>query len=250
MTLLLLCYRSIISFSYSPHASSSILSNKGSESIVMSKLISSKSISSLALFFLPPLALHYLYLRERRKQEDLQQRQSSLLAKSGETIRPPLPKVIQTLLSHCRLAYLSTVDIENNSSHLSLMRFTYLKDEEVIILSTNKRTKKYDILRKQKGLALLVHEFGQFSNEGGGCGSIAGYSITLNGECQIETGEEAERHRAAHLKHNPGYPQFIVGDDIVILCVNVTSARICNIHDQVEHWSVQGNANSSSSSNS
>lgn len=168
-------------------------------------------------------------MERRQQRSDSCQTISHVTAGS---IRPPLPSIIQKLLFDCRLTYLATVDVEENSSHLSLMRFTYLKDEEVIILSTNKRTKKFDILNKLKSVALLVHDFGEQD------GNTVGYSLTLNGECHIETGDEAERYRAAHLKHNPDYPQFIVGEDIAILSIKVKSARLCNIHDQVEHWSV------------
>jgi hypothetical protein len=50
--------------------------------------------------------------------------------------------------------------------------------------------------------------------------------------------DNEERYRAAHLKHNPNYPQFIVGDDIAILCIHVHEARICNIDDQVVKWAL------------
>ena len=40
------------------------------------------------------------------------------------TIKPPFPQTIRDMLSKCRLAYLSTVDVDASSSHLSLMRFT------------------------------------------------------------------------------------------------------------------------------
>lgn len=33
-------------------------------------------------------------------------------------------------------------------------------------------------------------------------------------------------------------PQFIVGKDIAILSVDVVSARICNINDEVIKWNV------------
>ncbi len=32
--------------------------------------------------------------------------------------------------------------------------------------------------------------------------------------------------------------KFIVGPDIAILCIDVTSARICNINDEVVQWTV------------
>eukprot|EP00554_Chaetoceros_debilis_P000676 CAMPEP_0194086430 /NCGR_PEP_ID=MMETSP0149-20130528/21114_1 /TAXON_ID=122233 /ORGANISM="Chaetoceros debilis, Strain MM31A-1" /LENGTH=228 /DNA_ID=CAMNT_0038769523 /DNA_START=23 /DNA_END=709 /DNA_ORIENTATION=+ len=155
----------------------------------------------------------------------------------GNLIRPPFPKAIRDMLSTARLAYLSTVN--DNSAHLCLMRFTYLKDEEdgeVVILSTQRNTKKFDMLTKQRGVALLVHDFEQHDrvNENNGV-----QTITMNGECCIlEDGEKAEYYRAKHLKHNPEYPQFIVGDDIAILCIFVQSARICNVNDQVTRWNV------------
>jgi general stress protein 26 len=141
---------------------------------------------------------------------------------------------IHDMLRKCRLAYLSTVDMVNTSSHLSLMRFTYLNDAEdgeVVIMSTNKKTKKFDNLQQQKGVALLVHDFEQGGNKDGA------YSITLNGECRIVSDtQKAEDYREAHLANNPDYPQFIVGEDIAILCVGVKSARICDISDKVTTW--------------
>jgi len=161
-----------------------------------------------------------------------------LTGNDGGRIRPPFPPVIRDMLSRSRLAYLSTVDSSASSSHLSLMRFTYLRDEsdgELIVMSTNRRTKKFDMLRDQKGVALLVHDFGSGEDSGGGA-----FSITLNGVCIIEEGERAEKFRAAHLEHNPDYPQFIVGEDIAILSVEVKEARTCNINDQVQKWTVAG----------
>jgi len=163
----------------------------------------------------------------------------------GGRIRPPFPPVVRDMLSRCHLAYLSTVDSSASSSHLSLMRFTYLRDEEdgeLIVMSTNRNTKKFDMLNEQDGVALLVHDFA-----GGGGDDAAGgaYSITLNGSCMIEGGERAERFRKAHLEHNPEYPQFIVGEDIAILSVMVTEARICNIDDRVQKWTVESGALSS-----
>jgi general stress protein 26 len=169
---------------------------------------------------------------------------------SSQKFKPPFPQKIRDMLSKCRLAYLSTVDTEISTSHLSLMRFTYLHDEEdgeVVIMSTNKNTKKFDMLQRQNGVALLVHDF--VADDGGG----GMYSITLNGHCRIlpNGSDSAERYRQAHLQHNPDYPQFIVGEEIVVLCVDVTSARICDIQDQVTKWNVQdaieGNAINSNS---
>jgi len=197
-------------------------------------------LASLTFFSLPIVILQCYnhYKKKLQEKKEIEKRQNkrnlSMLSKLRDSLKPPLPPVVQKLLSQCRLAYLSTVDSTSQSSHLSLMRFTYLKDEEVIIMSTNTQTKKFTMIQEQRGVALLVHDFGT--------GDVASgeYSITLNGQCSIvDDKETAERYRAAHLRHNPDYPQFIVGDDVAILCVNVSSARICNIDDRVLKWNVE-----------
>ena len=134
------------------------------------------------------------------------------------------------------------------------MRFTYLHDEddgEVVIMSTNRKTKKFNMLEKQKGVALLIHDFvpnnnddDDDNNDGTTKGSARSnnnmYSITLNGNCRIlRQNEKSEYYRQKHLQHNPEYPQFIVGEDIVMLCIDVSSARICDVQDQVIKWNVQ-----------
>ena len=128
------------------------------------------------------------------------------------TIPSPFPPVIRHMLSSCRLSYLSTVD--GDSAHLSLMRFTYMwdddMDQEIIVMSTQRRTKKFEMLRRQKGVALLVHDFPQHGSGGGGEGGV--YSITLNGDCTIvEEGELAfvyftllmvwSSHKRTHRSH-------------------------------------------------
>ena len=160
-------------------------------------------------------------------------------------IKPPFPQTLRDMLYKCRLAYLSTVDTLATSSHLSLMRFTYLhdpEDGEVVIMSTNKKTKKFDMLRQQNGVALLVHDDGDHDNDNDNDNDnnknnkSKTRSITLNGDCRILSGADEEKYRQVHLKHNPDYPQFIVGEDIAVLCVHVTSARICDLNDKVIHW--------------
>ncbi|EJK72617.1 hypothetical protein THAOC_05835 [Thalassiosira oceanica] len=94
---------------------------------------------------------------------------------SSQPLKPPLPPVVKKVLSRCRLAYLSTVDSEIHSSHLSLMRFTYLPEEELIIMSTNRMTKKYDMISRQKGVALLIHDF---ADEGGADRLTGEFSIS------------------------------------------------------------------------
>lgn len=187
------------------------------------------------------------HMMNRQDQQQLQQSISNF--NQSQHFKPPFPPKIRAMLSKCRLAYLSTVDAGSSTSHLSLMRFTYLHDPtdgEIVVMSTNKKTKKFEMLAQQSGVALLVHDFVKLPEDYGngdddGSSSGGTYSMTLNGQCRIlENGTaKAERYRQAHLDHNPDYPQFIVGPDIVMLCIDVTSARICDIQDQVTKWNVQ-----------
>mmetsp|Transcript_452 Transcript_452/g.589 ORF Transcript_452/g.589 Transcript_452/m.589 type:complete len:231 (-) Transcript_452:702-1394(-) len=220
-----------------PNTNASVLSTVLGTTLVVGTL------SSLGWYF-------YFTSAAKSKDDDTDSRQRSTLSsnvapsdssKSLLIIRPPFPPTIRNMLSTCRLAYLSTVDKQFASSHLSLMRFTYLHDDldgEVVIMSTNRKTKKFEMLRQQTGVALLVHDFDQAQLGSNGALGAKSRSITLNGECRILYGVDEEKYRKAHLKHNPDYPQFIVGKDIAILCINVSSARICDLNDKVTHWNV------------
>ena len=137
--------------------------------------INSSSITAGLIGASLTLAVVYVYQSHffkdlKQGKKDGNDARSSLLemkealSNSG-TIIPPLPSVVQSLLSSAHLAYLSTSDISNESSHLSLMRFTYIPGEEVIIMSTRRDTKKFDLLEKQQGVALLVHDFGNDEKE-------------------------------------------------------------------------------------
>ena len=198
------------------------LKNQGSKDGRANKSLSNESLSQLPCY---------------------QERSSTSTTDNKSLIRPPFPQTLRDMLSKCRLAYLSTVQTTARSSHLSLMRFTYLhdpQDGEVIIMSTNRNTKKFEMLRQQNGVALLVHDFDKAQSDGSddNTSNESTRSITLNGNCRILSGVDEERYRQAHLAHNPDYPQFIVGKDIAVLCINVESARICDLNDKVVHWNV------------
>eukprot|EP00970_Alexandrium_tamarense_P016456 scaffold6572_cov175-Alexandrium_tamarense.AAC.3 len=195
-------------------------------------------------FFLAPI-LYYIHKQKRLNQKQQQydkERETERaflynLTKnpSSQPLRPPLPEIVRNVLVRCRFAYLSTMDVDANSSHLSLMRFTYLPEEEMKASAEG------------RGGDAKNHLTGE-------------YSITLNGTCSVIKDGPcpshellflpqftacvpllvalAEKYRAAHLKNNPDYPQFIVGNDIAMLRVDVAMARICNINDQVIKWNV------------
>uniref|UniRef100_A0A7S4ANC2 Pyridoxamine 5'-phosphate oxidase N-terminal domain-containing protein n=1 Tax=Pseudo-nitzschia australis TaxID=44445 RepID=A0A7S4ANC2_9STRA len=235
---------------FNKNSSANNSANASVLSIVLGTTVVVGTLSSLGWYYYFTRAIrkdsHY---RERRRSSVGEDRKSS--SSLSSLIKPPFPQTLREMLSKCRLAYLSTADNAATSSHLSLMRFTYLHDPvdgEVVIMSTNRKTKKFEMLSQQNGVALLVHDFDDKAQQlanGKGNSNITEpttpqihRSITLNGNCCILEGDDETKYRQAHLRHNPDYPQFIVGEDIAVLCIHVTSARICDLNDRVVHWNV------------
>jgi len=170
-------------------------------------------------------------------------RSPSLGGYLGKDYVPPLPKPVADSLFRSRLCYLATSG--DNDPHLSLMRFTYtagLEEDgsEVMIISTQRKTKKYEVITRNKNVALLVHDFDATANaDANNYQQMNGqtrYSITLNGLVKVQEGELAERYRAIHLAANGAYKQFIVGDDIAIITVDLKRARVCDVNDRVTHF--------------
>eukprot|EP00943_MAST-04B_sp_MAST-4B-sp1_P009256 g9256.t1 len=153
-----------------------------------------------------------------------------------EEIKPPLPEVVVGLLNACSLCYLSTSNLQSKA-HLSLMTFTYVQSHEVLVLSTRKDTLKLKNLLESPQVAILVHDFPHLQkSKKQDYGNT--YSITLYGTTRIAEGDEAKFFRGKHLEHNPKSKVFIEGQNIAIVLVNLTSARICNAADKVQTWNV------------
>ena len=163
-------------------------------------------------------------------------------------IRPPFPASVVALLHSSALCYLSTV--ADGAPHLSLMNFTYLQDEEKIIMTTRRDTTKFEALLRLPRVAMLIHDFPaeHESRRQGQEGTLSRaenkvthgktFSITLYGHVREEAGAEAERLRSAHLKrHGSTMEQFICGENIAVIGVTVDMARICNDQDEVTMWS-------------
>ncbi|KNC87736.1 hypothetical protein SARC_00170 [Sphaeroforma arctica JP610] len=158
-----------------------------------------------------------------------------------ESFSPPLPSVVVNVLKTSGLSYLATVNAEGEP-HLSLMAFTYVQEDEKIVLSTRRDTKKANNLLVSGGIvSLLIHD-GDADTvtvnpvEQESAQAKCTCSITLVGEASVESGERAERYRAKHLENNPKGAVFINGDNIAIVTVKVLEASICNSKDKVKRW--------------
>lgn len=171
------------------------------------------------------------------RRNKFKSRRTVLEKDEGEiVIYPPFPPLIVKLLSSSSLCFLSTTDGTGNP-HLSLMSFTFYKDEkkgDLLIFTTRENTKKFTHIAECPKVAILIHDFPHLkeqSNPGGGTASI-----TLRGVALIEPDSRQEEYRAIHAARNPGYKQFIVGPDIRVVSVRIESASICDFQDQVTTW--------------
>ena len=165
--------------------------------------------------------------RKRRGTADVQE----------TSLRPPFPQPIVDLLQSACLCHMG-VTLEDGKTHLCLMNFTYVPEDEIIILTTRRNTTKYQAIEKLDLVTLLIHDFPtDKASRAADTGYTKTHSITLYGNVSILSGDDAEEMRSKHLKrHGENYSQFIIGENIAVLRVDVSSAKLCNIKDEVTTW--------------
>jgi hypothetical protein len=160
-------------------------------------------------------------------------------------LRPPLDARVASMLEATSLCYLSTFSFNSDgepSPHLSLMRFTYVRGEEVVLVSTNMRTKKFAQMCNSPAVAVLVHDFadpGRTAAGGsGGEGTVAAapkphhgsLSITLNGTVRSRAARGLGRAHlggcAAAERQRGGTPcRLWIREGVVCACVPAETPR-------------------------
>ena len=96
---------------------------------------------------------------------------------------PPLPEDVVKLLQASRLCFLATSDGLN--PHLSLMNFTYYREQELIILCTKRNTKKFQQIMTSNNVAILIHDFPHLQCHHENSDHGRSFSITLNGNVTV-----------------------------------------------------------------
>jgi nitroimidazol reductase NimA-like FMN-containing flavoprotein (pyridoxamine 5'-phosphate oxidase superfamily) len=177
------------------------------------------------------------YLFNRRKLQGKKRKRRGTADVQETNLRPPFPQPVVDLLQSACLCHLG-VTLDDGKTHLCLMNFTYVKEEETLILTTRRNTTKYQAIEKIDLVTLLIHDFPtDKSARSVDSGYAKTHSITLYGNASILSGEDAEEMRLKHLqRHGDKYSQFIIGKDIAVLKVEVSSAKLCNIKDEVTMW--------------
>lgn len=117
--------------------------------------------------------------------------------------------------------------VEGQEPYLSLMFYTFLPAEELIVMSGREGSQKIRNLRSNPRAAVLIHESEQLENP---------HSLTLLGTIEIPVEEQAEKYRALHGQAHPQRSQFITGEDIAILIFIPERAVLADRQDQVTYW--------------
>ena len=156
---------------------------------------------------------------------------------------PILKKKIIELISKCSLCFLSTAKAARQipdaagggEPHLCLMKFTYDRFSNVIIMTTRRDTQKFRNLLHNPRAALLLHDFPD-GDEKEEKLSQAG-AVTLYGHARLPVSEAAdELYREIHTKnpHCQDYLHFIhPKEDFAVILLDVHFAKMCDIHDRV-----------------
>ena len=131
-----------------------------------------------------------------------------------------LTKDVKDLLINEKLCTLATC--VEDMPYVSLMNYTYVEEENKVILSTRKDSRKYENILRNKKISLLI-----FS-------SSSEVSATFLGTAITPEGDEEKRYRDMHLD-SAKMPQFILGDHIGVIIFSIEKIIVSNKQDQVHY---------------
>ena len=165
---------------------------------------------------------------------------------------PPFPPELLSILYRCSLCQLCTCVA--SAPHVSTMIFTYFEEDRVLIMSSRLDTQKVKNLQQNPRVAVLCHDFPVNAEEFDGTTDFSTSllekksttrsesrtaSATIYGAIRIldpKSGKNARRLQQVHLEKHPNYKQFIEGEGLGVLVLDILNVRMCDIRDKVTSW--------------
>ncbi|AOW05476.1 hypothetical protein B0I72DRAFT_140559 [Yarrowia lipolytica] len=153
-----------------------------------------------------------------------------------------LSKEVEQLLTNAGFVHLGTC--HNNQPNVTLMNYTYIADEQAIVLTTRKSSTTYVNLSQNPLVSVLVHDWVTARSRvvGGqepsllellqniNQNEISSMSVTLNGSARVvEDLAEAQKYLAKHEKANPDAKQFIENQEIALLLVTFKEVKVTEV---------------------
>jgi len=136
-----------------------------------------------------------------------------------------VPPEVLKLLNEEKLCSLATS--YQDQPHVSLMNFTYLPQERVVILSSRPDTTKVHHIKNNPEAALLLFSPG---GEGG-----SPLSCTLYGTATLVEGKKESFYRKAHHQKNHDMSQFILEENSIIT-IDIKQVSLTDVKDRVRTW--------------
>ncbi len=140
-----------------------------------------------------------------------------------------IPSQLHEMLAREKRCFLATC--YGNKPHLSLMIFTYLANENIVILSSRADTTKVYNIMKNPQAALLIYSLGEEGEPSCSC--------TLHGTAKIISNSKEQAYREAHRQKHPDMDSFIDGEDISIIAFQTEHITIADSKDNVKNWSAE-----------
>ncbi len=140
-----------------------------------------------------------------------------------------LPPEMLRLFNGERFCTLATSSA--NRPHAFLMVFTFLSQENLLILSSRSESRKVKQIEENNEVALLFYNPGK-SDE-------PPISCTLYGTASILPNSNDTYYREIHCNHHPDKKSFIKGENISIITVKFRHAFISDAKDNVKSWTAE-----------
>jgi len=149
--------------------------------------------------------------------------------------REDLHNIIRGVLGRNRLAVLATQ--RGGQPHASLMAFTPLEELRHLLFATYRDTLKYESLREDRRVAVLVEErAGDVAHPG------RRLVLTALGEALETPPNDREGHIAMHLARHPDLEEFVRSPDCALVRVAVQSYQVVGGIDDVRWYKVDESA--------
>lgn len=165
-----------------------------------------------------------------------------------------LPRDVIDCLKSAKYLHLGTC--VDNVPHVSLMNYILVpagkgdgftsKEEDCVVMTCSRQTRKFQNILVNPRVSLLVHDWSTRQQatkatdlttllSSLNAASLSKYSITLNGNAEILTGNSAQHFKQKMLESLPETRCYIE-DDSAMIAVHFGSARISDSANNLEQW--------------
>jgi len=144
-----------------------------------------------------------------------------------------IPEEFIFMAEHCQLCFLSTV--RDNIPDIHIMFFSYYKDENVIILSSEKN-KKFEDIALNPHVSILLHSFEGKAMTQCSFEDKKPSSITIQSKAFFAPKEKEEEFRQILMKNHPKWGNAFIGENKVIIVVPVEKLLIVDVKAKITRW--------------